>query len=259
MKRTYRPLLLFVLGISSLPLAAQPPPKDDKAKDKAGPRKSPTASGRIRCRKRACPRGSSRGRPNSRVKFLTAPCGNIGSMCRRNTSPISRRACLSFRTGSGRPIRAGRAAVPNVLDNLIHKKEMPVTIGIFVTPGQQGRRVPRRRSARATRTTAAVEYDSLGDRYARFIVDEILPEVGKKYKLTKDPEGRAIGGASSAAASARSPSRGRRPDEFRNVISPIGSFTNLRGGHVYPDLVRKAEKKPIRVFLQDGIRHPRPE
>src|SRR5207245_6129488 len=87
---------------------------------------------------------------------------------------------------------------------------------------------------------------------ARFIIGEMLAEVGKKYNLTKDPAGRAIGGASSGAICAFTVAW-ERPDQFRNVISLIGSFTDLRGGHVYPELVRNAERKPLRVFIQDGV------
>lgn len=139
----------------------------------------------------------------------------------------------------------------NVLDNLIHKKEMPVTIGIFITPGQRGEEYPDSLGF-SNPNNRSVEYDSLGDAYARFVVEEMLPEVGKKYNLTKDPHGRAIGGFSSGAIAAFTVAW-ERPNEFRKVISAIGSFTNLRGGHVYPDLVRKSDPKPIRVFLQDGL------
>jgi enterochelin esterase family protein len=146
------------------------------------------------------------------------------------------------------PDEAYRA--PVVFDNLIHKKEMPVTIGIFINPGHKEGEKPAdaKNWGRATRS---FEYDSLGDRYARFLIDEILPEVGKKYNLTKDPDGRAICGASSGAICDFTVAW-ERPDQFRKVISHIGSFTNIRGGHVYPKLIREADKKPIRIFLQDG-------
>jgi enterochelin esterase-like enzyme len=159
-------------------------------------------------------------------------------------------ACvLVFQDGQRAIAPNGVLRVPMVLDNLIHKKEIPVTIGIFITPGQRGEEYPK---GTGNPNNRSVEYDSLGDKYARFIVEEMLPEVGKKYNLTKDPEGRAIGGASSGAICAFTVAW-ERPDEFRKVISLIGSFTDIRGGHVYPDLVKKAEKKPIRIFIQDGV------
>jgi enterochelin esterase family protein len=143
---------------------------------------------------------------------------------------------------------------PVVFDNLIAKKQMPVTIGIFINPGY----FPPKAGEPATkngkpnnRSNRSVEYDSLGDRYAKFLLEEILPEVSKEYKLTDNPEGRCIAGASSGGICAFTVAW-ERPDAFRKVYSTIGSFTNIRGGNVYPDLVRKSEKKPIRVYQQDG-------
>jgi enterochelin esterase family protein len=138
--------------------------------------------------------------------------------------------------------------VPIVFDNLIHKGEMPVTIGVFVNPGQRGETLPENPWRADNRSW---EYDALGDQYARFIVDELLAEVGSKYALTTDPTLRAIGGASSGGIAAFTVAW-ERPDQFRKVVSHIGSFTNIRGGHVYPALVRESAVRPIRVFLQDG-------
>jgi len=112
-----------------------------------------------------------------------------------------------------------------------------VTVGVFINPGQ-----PNNRS---------FEYDTLSDQYARFLLEEILPEVGKKHKLTDDPECRAICGISSGGICAFTVAW-QRPDAFRKVLSHVGSFANIRGGHVYPSLIRSTPKKPIRVFLQDG-------
>jgi len=137
--------------------------------------------------------------------------------------------------------------VPVVFDNLIHQGAMPVTIGIFVNPGvissEDGQGEPKK--------NRSVEYDTLSADYARFLMDEILPEVGKEYKLTDDPEGRAICGISSGGICAFTVAW-ERPDAFRKVLSHVGSFTDIRGGHVYPALIRKEEKRPIRVYLQAG-------
>jgi predicted alpha/beta superfamily hydrolase len=138
--------------------------------------------------------------------------------------------------------------VPVVFDNLIHKGEMPVTIGIFVNPGQRGETLPENAWRADNRSW---EYDSLGDEYARFLIDEILPEVGRRYSLSADPAMRAIGGASSGGIAAFTVAW-ERPDQFRKVVSHIGSFTNIRGGHVYPALIRESAVRPIRVFLQAG-------
>lgn len=138
--------------------------------------------------------------------------------------------------------------VPIVFDNLIHKKEMPVTIGIFINPGHRGEEMPQDRWRANNRS---MEYDSLGDAYARFLIEEVIPEVAKKYQLTSDPNMRAICGVSSGGICAFT-AAWERPDYFRKVVSHIGSFTDIRGGHVYPSLVRKTGPKPLRIFLQDG-------
>ncbi len=138
--------------------------------------------------------------------------------------------------------------VPVVFDNLIARKEMPVTIAIFITPGHRGEEMPADRWKGSNRS---FEYDSLGDAYARFLLDEMLPEVGRKHNLTKDPEGRAVCGVSSGGICAFTVAW-ERPDQFRKVMSHIGSFTNIRGGHVYPALIRKTPPKSLRIFLQDG-------
>ncbi len=154
---------------------------------------------------------------------------------------------MVFQDGGSYVKTNGDFRTPIVFDNLIHKKEMPVTIGIFINPGK----VPPAEPDQKPRDNRSFEYDSLGDQYARFVLEEILPEVGRKYNLTKDPEGRAICGISSGGICAWTVAW-ERPDAFRKVLSHVGSFTNIRGGHVYPALIRKTEKKPIRVFLQDG-------
>jgi sugar lactone lactonase YvrE/enterochelin esterase-like enzyme len=137
--------------------------------------------------------------------------------------------------------------LPTVMDNLIHSGEMPVTIGLFIEHGI----VPAPNDKAQPRFNRSYEYDSLGDRYARFLIDELLPEVKKSYSVSDDPSDRAIGGASSGAICAFTVAW-ERPDQFRRVLSTIGTYVGLRGGDIYPTLVRKFENKPLRVFLQDG-------
>lgn len=143
--------------------------------------------------------------------------------------------------------------VPNVFDNLIYRREMPVTIGVFINPGH----TPDQPESTSTNwgdsiNNRATEYNELNDRYARMIVNELLPALEKDYNISRNPDDRAIGGASSGAICAFTVAW-QRPDQFRKVLSTIGSFTNIRGGHVYPDLIRQSERKPIRIFLQDGV------
>jgi gluconolactonase len=143
---------------------------------------------------------------------------------------------------------------PNVFDELIHKKEMPVVIGVFVTPG----RVKAPTNQAMDRFNRSFEYDGLGDNYIRFLLEELLPEVetkmapnGRPIRLSKDGNDRCIAGASSGAICAFT-AAWERPDSFRRVFSAIGTYVGLRGGNVYPTLIRKSEPKPIRIFLQDG-------
>lgn len=155
-------------------------------------------------------------------------------------------ALMVFQDGERMRDVKGRWRIPTVFDNLIAKGEMPVTIGVFLNPGHDQSK-PRRGNKSSNR---GFEYDSLGDRYARFLLEEILPEVEQRYNLSKDPAMRAIGGSSSGAICAFNVAW-ERPDQFTKVYSSVGSFTNLRGGNVYPALVRKTEPKPLRVYMAD--------
>jgi enterochelin esterase-like enzyme len=146
----------------------------------------------------------------------------------------------------------GDARAPNVMDNLIYRREIPVMIGVFINPGHTPEQPEPPTGGWGDATTnRPAEYNTLDDRYARVIVDELLPVLYKEYNISKDPERHGIGGASSGAIAAFTVAW-QRPDHFRKVLSIVGSFTNLRGGYVYPELVRKNERKAIRVFLQDG-------
>lgn len=143
---------------------------------------------------------------------------------------------------------------PAVFDELIAKKEMPITIGVFVMHG----RVKAQSDAALDRFNRSFEYDGLGDNYARFLLEELLPEVEKKtapdgraIKLSKDGNDRCIAGSSSGAICAFT-AAWERPDAFRRVFSAIGTYVGLRGGNNYATLIRKYEPRPIRVFLEDG-------
>src|SRR5579862_1221509 len=189
---------------------------------------------------------------------------------------------MVFQDGGGPVNVAGEMRAPVVFDNLINKIEMPVTIGIFINPGvlppadnaefpksesllngeiavavargksrEEAEKSIPKTASRLPRMNRAFEYDSVGDRYARFLLEEILPEVEKKYNLTKDPAGRAVCGQSSGGSCAFTVAW-ERPDAFAKVVSGIGSFTSLHGCNAYPDLIRKTEPKPIRIYMQDG-------
>lgn len=137
-----------------------------------------------------------------------------------------------------------------VMDNLIAAGDMPITVGIFIEPGHKGSELPK--GYWGKRNNRSVEYDTPDETYARFLLDDVLPVVGKSLNLTDNPDQRAICGASSGGICAFK-TAWHRPDAFRKVLSTIGSFTNIRGGHTYPALIRKEDVRPIRVFLQDGM------
>ena len=157
--------------------------------------------------------------------------------------PESPSCVMVFQDGGGM-----KNYVPVVLDNMIAAGDMPVTVGVFINPG----------TFADGRSNRSFEYDTLSDQYARFLLDEILPEVEKTVKLRHDAASRAIAGISSGGICAWTVTW-ERPGEFSKVLSWVGSFTNIasgktlrEGGHNYAALIRKTDKKPIRVFLQDG-------
>jgi enterochelin esterase-like enzyme len=159
---------------------------------------------------------------------------------------------MIFNDGQAFKNMEGDLRVPNVLDNLIDRREIPVMLAVFINPGrtpEQPEPTPQEWGDRTT--NRPTEYNSLDDRYARVIVDELMPALHKEFAISKDPEQHGIGGASSGAIAAFTVAW-ERPNDFRKVLSLIGSFTNLRGGHAYADIVRKSEKKPIRIYMQDG-------
>lgn len=163
--------------------------------------------------------------------------------------PAQPAALMVFQDGHDYVNPKGHWRVPIVFDNLIARGEMPPTIGVFLNPGHDKAKPKPESPWRSS--NRSVEYDTLSDAYARFLLEEILPEVRKQWKITDDPALRAIGGASSGGICAFTVAW-ERPDAFRKVFSTIGSFVDLRGGHVYPSLIRKTEKKPLRIFLEDS-------
>ena len=159
---------------------------------------------------------------------------------------------MIFNDGQAFKYMDGDVRAPAVLDNLIYRREIPVMIAVFINPGrrpEQPEPTPSNWGDRDTNRPA--EYNSLDDKYARVIVDELMPVLNRDYNIAKDPERRGIGGASSGAIAAFTVAW-QRPGEFRKVLSIVGSFTNLRGGHAYADIVRSSERKPLRIYLQDG-------
>jgi enterochelin esterase family protein len=153
---------------------------------------------------------------------------------------------MVFQDGRGFVSDKGHTRAPVVFDNLIHRGDIPVTIAVFIQPGV----VPGSKGQQP-RKNRSFEYDSLGDRYATFLIEEMLPPIEKKYRISTDSKRRGICGNSSGGICAFTVAW-ERPEVFGMVISHIGSFTNIRGGHNYPALIRKTDAKHLKVFLQDG-------
>src|SRR6516164_7789699 len=167
----------------------------------------------------------------------------------RASTPAS---LMIFNDGQAFKAPMGNIRAQNVLDNLIYRHEIPVMIAVFINPGRrpdQPEPTPQDWGDRST--NRPTEYNSLDDKYGRVIVEELLPVLYKDYNISKDPDQHAIGGASSGAIAAFTVAW-ERPNDFRKVLSIVGSFVNIRGGHAYPEIVLKSERKPLRVFLQDG-------
>jgi len=162
-----------------------------------------------------------------------------------STKPV---ALMVFQDGHSYLNDSEDFRVPVVYDNLIYRKRLPVTICLFVNPGHNTKDYPENRFRVSNR---ADEYDVLNDKYATMLIEEIIPELKKKYNISNDPKMHGIGGLSSGAICAFT-AAWERTDYFQKVLSHIGSYTNIRGGHSYPFIIRNHKKKDIKIFMQDG-------
>lgn len=166
--------------------------------------------------------------------------------------PAVAAALMVFQDGQAFKDENGDLRAQNVMDNLIYRREIPMMLGVFINPGRTPEQPEPNPQEWGDRTTnRPTEYNTLDDKYARVVTEELLPVLYKDYNISKDPEMHGIGGSSSGAIAAFTVAW-QRPNQFRKVLSNIGSFTNIRSGHTYPDLILASERKPIRVFLCDG-------
>lgn len=163
-------------------------------------------------------------------------------------TPAKPAALMIFQDGADFMKRDGHWRLPVVLDNLIARGELPVIVGVFVNPGAS---IGRDENGKPVSSNRSVEYDTLGPAYATFLWNEILPEVRQQVHLREEAGARAIGGCSSGGIASFT-AAWQFPDRFRKVLSLSGTYTNIRGGQVYPSVVRGAARKPIRVFQQVG-------
>jgi poly(3-hydroxybutyrate) depolymerase len=167
---------------------------------------------------------------------------------------------LVFQDGQRATNPQGSLRVPQVMANLIEKGDMPVTIGLFITPGNRSAHYPTNLGM-SNPDHRAEEYDAMNDNYVRMLIDELIPLVSKDYTISSDPEQHAIGGTSSGAIAAFT-AAWHRPDYFRKVFSSIGSYVSIGfrpnetpiklGGQDYPALIRREAIRPMKVFFHDG-------
>ena len=161
-------------------------------------------------------------------------------------------ALMVYQDGQAFKDENGDLRAQNVMDNLIYRREIPVMIGVFINPGRTPEQPEPTPADWGDRTTnRGTEYNTPDDKYPRVVTEELMPALYKDYNISKDPEMHGIGGSSSGAIAAFMVAW-ERPNDFRKVLSNVGSFTNIRGGYVYPERVLASEKKPIRVYLCDG-------
>jgi enterochelin esterase family protein len=176
---------------------------------------------------------------NFREYYIYVPAQYNGS------SPA---ALMVFQDGHSYANENGDFRVPVVFDNLIAAKKMPVTIALFINPGHSSKDFPESRFRASNR---AEEYDVMSDVYANFLINELIPELKKKYNISDDRKMHAIAGLSSGAICAFT-AAWQRNDYFQKVMSHFGSYTDIRGGYAYPAIIRKSDKKDIKIFMQDG-------
>jgi len=154
-------------------------------------------------------------------------------------------AYMIFLDGSG---YAGDAVrVPVVLDNLIARHDLPPMLAVFIDPGV----MPALSDQAQNRYERIFEYDSLTPRFANFLIGELVPEIARSYNLSTNPNDHGIAGLSTGGVGAFV-AAWNRPDQFRRVITWIGSFGNFRGADRLPGLIRRTEPRPIRIFMQTG-------
>jgi enterochelin esterase family protein len=166
--------------------------------------------------------------------------------------PAVETALMVFNDGQAMMAEPGDVQAHNVLDNLIYRREIPVMLGVFINPARRpDQPEPTPRDWGDRNTLRADEYNPPNDNYARVIVDELLPALKKDYNLSSNPDLHGIHGSSSGGCAAFAVAW-FRPNDFRKVLTFVGSFTDIRGEHIYPELVAESEKKPIRIFMQDG-------
>ncbi len=237
--------ITFILSVSPLMLA-QPPAPAPKSNDQfyqLGPDSKPMEG---------VPKGVFTGAKVIPCQIFPGTQHTYWVYVPAQYDPAKPTAVMIFNDGQAMMAEPGDVQAHRVLDNLIFRREIPVMLGVFVNPGRRpDQPEPTPRDWGDKTTNRADEYNPPTDKYARVIVEELMPALKKDYNISPDPELHGIMGSSSGGCAAFSVAW-FRPDDFRKVISFVGSYTDIRGEHVYPELVAASDRKPIRIFMQDG-------
>ncbi|MCX6368201.1 MAG: alpha/beta hydrolase-fold protein [Armatimonadetes bacterium] len=244
MKKAAKYIATFVLGgAAALALAHQQPTPNPDSQYRLGPDSLP---------QEGVPKGEIRGPFVIQSKAYPGTQHTYWVYVPAQYDPAAPAALMVYQDGQAFKNEKGDMRAQNVMDNLIYRREIPVMIGVFINPGRTPEQPEPSPSDWGDRTTnRGTEYNSLDDKYARVVTEELMPALEKDYNISKDPEMHGIGGSSSGAIAAFTVAW-ERPNAFRKVLSNVGSFTNIRGGHQYPDIIAKSPKKPIRIYLCDG-------
>jgi len=153
--------------------------------------------------------------------------------------------------GLGRP----DMTVPRILDNMIAQHRLPAMLVVMIANG----------GGDAQGSERGLEYDTMSGKFAEFIEAEVLPMVESNYnvKLTKDPDGRAVMGASSGGSAALEMAW-YHPEWYHRVITYSGTFVNQQwpfnpqtpGGawDFHEKLIPQSAPKPIRLWMEVGDR-----
>jgi enterochelin esterase-like enzyme len=244
-----------VVAIAQNPAQQTPAPAAKKGRPPAPQGPNPNSQYRLgpdSMAQEGVPQGEIRGPFKLDCKIYPGTLHDYWVYVPAQYDPAVPASLMVFQDGQAFKAEDGDIRAQHVMDNLIYRHEIPVMIGVFINPG----RTPEQPMATLQEwgdhsSNRPAEYNTPDDKYARIVTEELMPVLYKDYNISKDPEQHGIGGSSSGAIAAFQVAW-ERPNDFRKVLSNVGSFTNIRGGYVYPERVLAAEKKPIRVFLCDG-------
>ena len=269
-----RVLSLALLAMMSLQLVAQqsaPAPRPQPGGPNSGPAPAPPPLPADLLQQSGVPTGTLSDRLTLHSQTYDGMVSDYWIYVPAQYDPKKPAAVMVFQDGEGYLNRKGGHPALNVLDNLTAQGKIPVIIAIFTNPGDISASpgtptynfvdaYSKKWKRTLKDSMRSTEYDTVSDRYDRFLLNELIPEVAKQYSLRTDGYSRAITGSSSGGICSFN-AAWQRPGEFSRVISWIGSFTAIQwkedpanpdGGQDYPEKILREPHNNIRVWIQDG-------